>query len=60
MTQMTQIFTEKLYLLNNSRRSWLSLSKPTACDKLRPRLPQNIEKIPFADAKIKITSVTVY
>ena len=42
---MTQIFTEKLYLLNNSRRSWLSLSKPTACDKLRPRLPQNIEKI---------------
>ena len=33
------------YLLNKARRSWLSLSKPTAFDKLRPRFPRNIEKI---------------
>jgi hypothetical protein len=34
-----------MYLLKKAGRSWLSLSKPTAFDKLRPHFPRNIEKI---------------
>jgi hypothetical protein len=37
--------TLKLTFLNNSRGSWLSRSKPTAFDKLRARIPQNIERL---------------
>ena len=36
-----------LYLFNKVVRSWLSLSKPMAFNKLRLRFPQNIEKLPF-------------
>jgi hypothetical protein len=36
-----------LYLLKKAGRSWLSLSKPTAFDKLRPHFPGILRKYPF-------------
>ena len=38
-------------LLKKARESWLSLSKPTAFDKLRPRFPPHIEKILYDPTK---------